>query len=178
MEGIRAARLSQEPAILLLTSAGSQMERERGGLGGERVGACFFGEGTKELPWVGRGSFCLFHGSQSPTVFPRRPRGEKWRQIHGWFFAKTLHDVLLLCFFFSPTPTDRPILFQVFIEKSLKGEFCLIHFVSREWIVRDYKKKKKAVGSFLQPSLKSSRLWHRVLGATWGFGWGINSIIC
>lgn len=44
--------------------------------GKKMVGACF-GRGTKELPLVWSWQFWLFHGFQSPTVFPRGPRGEK-----------------------------------------------------------------------------------------------------
>lgn len=38
----------------------------------------FFWKRNKGASFGGsRAVFCLFHGSQSPTVFPRRPRGEK-----------------------------------------------------------------------------------------------------
>ena len=53
----------------------------------KKVGACF-GRGTKELPLVWLRQFWSLHGFQSPTVFPRGPRGEKWRQIHGWFMPR------------------------------------------------------------------------------------------
>lgn len=53
----------------------------------KKVGACF-GRGTKELPLVWSRQFWSLHGFQSPTVFPRGPRGEKWRQIHGWFMPR------------------------------------------------------------------------------------------
>lgn len=42
----------------------------------KKVGACF-GRGTKELPLVWSRQFWSLHGFQSPTVFPRGPRGEK-----------------------------------------------------------------------------------------------------
>lgn len=58
-------------AILLLPSAGSQMEKIK-----KRFGACF-GRATKELPLVWSRQFWLFHGFQSPTVFRSGPRGEK-----------------------------------------------------------------------------------------------------
>lgn len=53
----------------------------------KRFGACF-GRGTKELPLVWSRQFWSLHGFQSPTVFPRGPRGEKWRQIHGWIMPR------------------------------------------------------------------------------------------
>lgn len=34
-------------------------------------------EEQRSFVWYGLGSFWLFHGFQSPTVFPRGPRGEK-----------------------------------------------------------------------------------------------------
>lgn len=55
----------------------------RGGARGRRGGgrtywSLFFWKRNKGASFVGsRAVFCLFHGSQSPTVFPRRPRGEK-----------------------------------------------------------------------------------------------------
>lgn len=145
MEDIRAARLSQEPAILLLTSAGSQMERDRGGLGGKSIGACFFGEGTKELPSEGWSSFSLVSWlsvSHSPSL-----TAQGWEvKTDTWvFLAKTLHDVM------SCHYTDRPTnLVSSFSEKSAKGEFCIINFVSRELIARDRKKSWKLLAVELE----------------------------
>ena len=63
---------------------------------GIRFGACF-GWWTKELPMVWSRQFWSFHGFQSPTAFPRGPRGEKWRQIHGCIYAKILEDDCSFC---------------------------------------------------------------------------------
>lgn len=142
MEDIRAAaRLAQEPAILLLTSAGSQMERggkgeERGGKKKERIGACFFGKGTKELPSLGPGQFfACFMALSLPQSLLDGP-GVK---SEDRYMGDPCQDVrrrlaVLFCFLFFFClffPLHRPTLFQVFIEKSSEGEFCMINFVSR-----------------------------------------------
>lgn len=82
----------------------------------KRFGACF-GRRTKEPPLVWSRQFWSLHGFQSPTVFPRGPRGEKWRQIRGCIHAKILEDDCSFCHVFWISGDD-------FFKEGLHDKCC------------------------------------------------------